>query len=283
MSYKDLIDAKFVILVGNGINLWDSNDKAISWESILKSFNKGKNCGDVPKGYLLTEYFEIVNINRANRDVMVNDFIAKVESIEPSSAHHDLVHTCMDKGINILTTNFDHSIEKTGDFKKGSYRKLGKGFTDYYPWQRYYSDDNNPSSIKIWHINGDTEYTRSIKLSVCDYAGCINYYRRFDPMTKSNKYKKDRTWINEITEKNLIIIGLALSEAEIFLRHVLIRRASYSRKIGKRLKGYFLTLKDSEAARDSRLKFFLDNVNIEMKLFSDYDEMYDVHPGDIML
>ena len=68
-----------------------------------------------------------------------------------------------------------------------------------------------------------------------------------------------------------------MSEAEIFLRHVLIRRASYSRKKGNKLKGHFLTLKDSEAARDSRLKFFLDSVGIETKYFRDYDEMYDVH------
>ncbi len=276
MNYKDLLDSNSAILVGNGIN-WPGNSSSISWESILKSLEKDKGRGNVPKGYPLTEYFEIVNINRDNQDGMVSDFIEKVKNIEPSSAHHDLVNTCMDKGINILTTNFDHSIEKTGNFNKGSYRKLAKGFTNYYPWQRYYSDENNPNSIKIWHVNGDTEYIRSIKLSVCDYAGCINYYRRFDPTSKSNQYKSDRTWINEIMEKNLIIIGLALSEAEIFLRHVLIRRASYSRKRGKGLKGYFLTTENPETVEDSRLKFFLDSVNIEMKYFTDYDEMYGVH------
>lgn len=276
MSYKDLLDSNSAILVGNGIN-WRGNNSSISWASILKSLDKGKGCGNVPKGYPLTEYFEIVNINRASHDGMVSEFIEKAKSIEPGNAHYELVHTCMDKGINILTTDFDHSIEKTGNFEKGSYRKLAKGFTDHYHWQRYYSDHNHPNSIRIWHVNGDSDYIRYVKLSVGDYSGCINYYRRFDPMRKGNKYKGDKTWINEITEKNLVIIGLALSEAEIFLRHVLIRRASYSRKKGRKLKGYFLTLKNSDAAKDIRLKFFLDSVNIEMKYFTNYDEMYDVH------
>ena len=205
MSYKDLIDPNSVILVGNGIN-WRGNNSSISWESILKSLDKGKGSGNVPKGYPLTEYFEILNINRPNRDGMVSEFIEKIKSIEPGRAHLDLVNTCMDKGINILTTNFDHSIEKTGNFHEGAYRKLDEGFTDYYPWQRYYSNGQKAGGIKIWHVNGDIKYRRSIKLSVCDYAGCINHYTKFDPSTKS-RYKRDKTWINEIMEKNLIIIG----------------------------------------------------------------------------
>ena len=277
MGYKDLIDENSVILVGNGLNLRGSNNNSISWESILKNMNKNKGNGDVPKGYPLTEFFEIVNIDKDDQVGMINEFIDSIKSIEPGRAHHDLVKTCMDKGINILTTNFDHSIEKAGNFDEGAYRKLDEGFTDYYPWQRYYSNGPKAGGIKIWHVNGDVKYRRSIKLSVCDYAGCISYYGEFDPMAKS-RYKRDRTWINEIMEKNLIIMGLTLSEAEIFLRHVLIRRASYSKKRGKGLKGYFLTTEDFETVKNSRLKFFLESVDIKIEYFKDYNEMYDVYP-----
>lgn len=146
-----------------------------------------------------------------------------------------------------------------------------KGFTNFYPWQRYYEI---AKSIKIWHINGDNKYTNSIKLSVKDYSGCINYYKRFDPLVKNTKYKKDRTWINEIMENDLLIIGLTLSEAEFFIRHILIQRHSYLKKNNKKLKGYYFSRKSENRTDTEKLEFFLKSVGIEIITYESYNEIY---------
>jgi len=275
MSYKNYINSNTVILLGNGINRLNKDENHISWESILKGLSMNNNNLDVPKGYPLTEFFEIINIDRDDTIGMKNEFINSIRRIRPNSAHYDLISTCKNNGTNILTTNFDHALQNTDSFIKGADRKLKKEFSNHYPWQRYYYIDNEPKSIKIWHVNGDYEYSNSIKLSVSDYAGCINYFEKFDPSTKKSEYYNDRTWINEIMEKDLIVVGLSLSEAEIFLRHILIKRFLFSRKNRIKSKGYFLTTKGSDVSHDAKLRYFLKSVGIEMiDKYLDYEEIY---------
>lgn len=275
MSYKNYINSNTVILLGNGINRLNKDENDISWESILKGLSMNNNNLNVPKGYPLTEFFEIINIDRDDTIGMKNEFINSIRRIRPSSAHYDLISTCKEYGINILTTNFDHALQSTDSFIKGADRKLRRDFSNYYPWQRYYYIDKEPKSTKIWHINGDFEYSNSIKLSVSDYAGCINYFGKFDPSIKKSEYNNDRTWINELMEKDLIVVGLSLSEAEIFLRHILIKRFSFSKKNGMKLKGYYLTTKRSDASHDEKLRYFLNSVGIDLvNEYSDYGEIY---------
>lgn len=99
--------------------------------------------------------------------------------------------------------------------------RLDKGFTDYYPWQRYYSNPNEPENhTKIWHIQGDSHYPRSIRLTVEDYVKQYEYFEKYDPLNRKSKYKKSITWLNQFFEKQVFIVGLALEEQEFFLRQI---------------------------------------------------------------
>lgn len=275
MSYKQYINANTTILLGNGINRLGDDGDCCSWESIIKELSTKNNIQDIPKGYPLTELFEIINIGGRDIQEPKNSFIEKIRGIEPNLVHYDFIDTCIDKRVNILTTNFDHALETTKDFIKSAERKLNKGFTNYYPWQRYYTLENTYQNIKIWHINGDVDYSNSIKLSVSDYAGCLNHYGRFDPTAKNTRYNKDKTWVNEIMEKDLVIVGLSLYEEEIFLRHILIRRFAQAKRNNQKQKGYYLTKRSSETSSNAKLRFFLRSVGVEM--IDDYVEYKDMY------
>ena len=132
MSYKNYINSNTVILLGNGINRLNKDENDISWESILKGLSMNNNNLNVPKGYPLTEFFEIINIDRDDTIGMKNEFINSIRRIRPSSAHYDLISTCKEYGINILTTNFDHALQSTDSFIKGADRKLRRDFSNYY-------------------------------------------------------------------------------------------------------------------------------------------------------
>jgi len=93
-------------------------------------------------------------------------------------------------------------------------------------------------------------------------------------MSKKTNYLEDRTWLNEIMEKNIVIIGLSLSESEIFIRHVLIQRHLYNIRNNKKLKGYYLTKNNSDEKSSQKKEFFLNCVGIDIISCSKYDDVY---------
>jgi len=279
-GYKKYLTKDSTIIVGNGINrLYRANNDK-SWEAILSNLDKDGNTA-VPEGYHLTEYIEIINSNKDDMKNLKTEFVKDISYLNPNQAHYDLVDVCMKANVNILTTNFDHTLEKTKGFMPWRDRSFANNFSSYYPWQRYYHLSDTSNSIRIWHINGDYKYIDSIKLSVSDYSGCLQRFQRNNPNNKESEYEKDRTWINELMENHIVIVGLGLTEAEFFLRYILIQRALYNKKAKKSLKGYYLTkrqdchsVEGADSRESRRLKFFLDRVGIETVEFDDYLAMY---------
>lgn len=267
-SYKDYLHKNSVLLVGNGVNLRDHAPTKVSWHGILKSMSPN---GIIPEGYPLTEYFELLkNSNESNKEIKTK-FIDSIKDLQSNHSHREIIDACVERNAVLMTSNFDHAFQKVGNFELSKIRNLNKGFTYYYPWQRFYL---HGSGLRLWHINGDMRYKDSVKLSVMDYAGCLNYFRKFDPEEKGTRYRRDKTWINELFEKDLIIMGLSLSEVEIFIRHVLIRRNAYAKKKGLKIKGYFLKIKEDRSLSNTRLEFFLNNVGIEIVEYQSFDDMY---------
>lgn len=267
-GYKDCLNENSVLLVGNGVNLREVNTSKVSWYDILQSINKEDI---IPKGYPLTEYFELLKNNDKNASELKDNFIDSIKELSYNNAHKDIIEACVEAGAVLMTTNFDHAFQSTGLFKTAQTRDLSKGFTNYYPWQRFYEHE---SGMKLWHINGDMRYKNSVKLSVMDYAGNLNYFRKFDPQERNSRYRIDETWINEIFEKDLIIMGLSLSEAEIFIRHILIRRNAWARSKNLNLQGKYLMVNESASGEEKRLEFFLKHVGIEIVRFESYDQLY---------
>lgn len=284
MGYRDYLNENSVVIVGNGINRL--SDGSVSWDKILDDLNPSKESLH-PSGYSLTEYFEIMQTVSPSANTVKQRFLEVIEELKSTDHHLNLVTRCFEAKTHILTTNFDHTLQKSTkqDSKRHSKqiqtllmskeskdRNLKYGFTRLYPWQRYYAffiDDTQ--QVKLWHINGDKKYRDSIKLSVSEYAGNINHFKHFNPNTKNSRFTRDYTWINEFMNKRLVFFGFNLSDAEYFIRHLLIVRHKY-RKHKPKLKDVYLMCQHETTGQGyANLKFFLDSVGISI------DDKYETY------
>lgn len=282
MSYQNYANSKYVFLIGNGINrIGGSHD--ISWQQILENFEVNSKLSYVD-GYPLPEFFELLSLyNRDGVDTLHRtQFVEAIDALVGNNYHKEVYQFCNRHHIDILTTNFDHAFQKTNNLVKTSTRKLDKKFTDFYPWQVFYTEQghkNSDQGIRLFHINGDQYYKRSLKLTVKDYAGNITYFnRRYNPLQKNSKYANDETWINCLFDKDVIIFGLALGDEEIFIRNVLIQRALYRKKMKMNgTSGYYLycTQDFKDDTTLAQYTLFFKAVGIEMVPYETYHAIYE--------
>ena len=185
----------------------------------------------------------------------------------------------------VLTTNFDGNLESDLSMYK-LYKTEGKrrGFTDYYPWNAYFSQNRIHDPLEgfgVWHINGMTRYRRSIKLGLSEYINQTARARDFihsdekvmDFDGKNRSYwNGSNTWLHIIFNANLCFCGLGLDVNETFLRWLLLERARYFNKFPERKKkGWYVCCDEvSEGQR-----FFLENTGIEIIKLKNYKEVYE--------
>lgn len=182
--------------------------------------------------------------------------------------------------VPVLTTNFDTLMSQSLHLFK--HKKMGTSFTDFYPWNVYFSDtelENPASGFGIWHINGMVEYPRSIKLGISDYMGNVERARNmllshdfnefFNGMNQTN-WSGYYTWLHAFFNKDLFVFGLKLNKDEVFLRWLLIQRAKYSQLYNKGLKGWFVDYNISKSTR-----FFLEHIGFEVISIKEYDTLYN--------
>ncbi len=286
-------------VIGNGIH-YQYKDCEISWKDLLKDLwiaNIGGN-QDIPDGVSLTEFYDILELNRfwGSRGVIPQDSSQVIQQRScvkqdvankfPTKDAYEL-QKCI-KGIKrlnapILTTNFDTYIS---DSVGATHHKLKPTenqykFTDFYPWNVYYSNDDidNPlNSFAVWHINGTREYPRSIRLGLSDYMGCVERARRMIQGNSLEEYFAGKnqsywvgynTWLHIIFNKSLFIFGLGLEENEVFLRWLLIQRTKYFKLYDKAHKGWYVNNKIEAGKR-----FFLEQLGFEVIDISDYKTLY---------
>lgn len=286
-------------IIGNGIH-YQYKDCSITWEELLKDLWKS-NVGDehnIPDGISLTEFYDILELNRfwGSRKVIpqnCSQLIEQKDGIKKNVAKKFLtkeeynLQCCIEKikrlNAPILTTNFDtyisNSVNATHHILKpmeGQYK-----FTDFYPWNVYYSDSeiNNPlDGFAVWHINGTIDYSRSIRLGLSDYMGCVERARRMiqgnsleEYFTGKNQsyWKGYNTWLHIIFNKSLFIFGLGLEENEVFLRWLLIQRTKYCKLYHKSYEGWYVNMNIREGKR-----FFLEQLGFQVIDLSDYNTLY---------
>ena len=199
--------------------------------------------------------------NSAKQQILKNSIKKNVASKFPDKQEYnvsDLITKIKEFESPILTTNFDVYIGKSIRAKRRilSPNEDQYKFTDFYPWNVYYGTDEieNPlDGFGVWHINGLTDYPRSIRLGLSDYMGWIGC----------------NTWLHVIFNKDLFIFGLALEENEVFLRWLLIQRAKYSQMYDKRLKGWYIDNNISPGK-----KFFLEQLGFEVIEIRDFNNLY---------
>lgn len=288
-------------IIGNGIH-YQYKDCDISWEQLLKDLwndyvGKKRN---IPEGTSFTEFYDILELNRfwgnngvipRNSAQLIQQRNSVKQSVIDKFPHKDSdklrLRVCIERirSLNapILTTNFDtyisdsvgatpHKLKPTGNQYK---------FTDFYPWNMYYSDkeiDNPLDDFAVWHINGTCKYPRSIRLGLSDYMGSVERARK---MTQGNKleeyfygknqsyWKGYNTWLHIIFNKSLFIFGLGLEENEVFLRWLLIQRTKYCKMYHKSHNGWYIGKDINEGKR-----FFLEQLGFKVIEISDYKTLY---------
>ena len=232
--------------------------------------------------------FQVLDVlsNGTKKQILTNAIKKTVVKKFPSKEEYGL-RKCIEgiKRLNtpILTTNFDTYISDSVNATLHKLKPIDNQyiFTDFYPWNMYYSDreiDNPLSGFAVWHINGTREYPRSIRLGLSDYMGSVERARKMiqgnsleEYFTGKNQtyWKGYNTWLHIIFNKSLFIFGLGLEENEVFLRWLLIQRAKYFRMYNKTFGGWYV---DKEIKVGKR--FFLEQLGFKVIDISDYETLY---------
>ena len=278
-------NGKPCFIIGNGINIFNTNDKNEnnSWGDILLKIYKSlvdPKVKDIPNGISMTEYHDLIDLHKSGsvKESIQKKFVDNLK-LRVKSHHEIIVNKIRKLDCPILTTNFDLTLENCINAEMFRYKIPGKRvMTDYYPWDSYYSNhkkENPFSSFSIWHMHGQTDYERSIKLGLNQYLLMVDYAKQFFPSKNNSKNENYETWLKIFFERDLIIFGLGLEEQEVFIRWLLLKRAKYFKynKSEKKL-GYYIN-HDEISDRKSGKNFFLNSVGIKyVNFIGDYDKFY---------
>ncbi len=271
--------------IGNGINRYRDTKKERSWDKLLINLYKktsGLLLKKIPKpGVSYTEFFDILLLLRkktVSKTTIRKEFINYLEEWELNNHHKFIVDKIKNYNCPILTTNFDELLPKSVDAKVFyTVENRQKGFSDFYPWQCYYSNKklrSNFDGFAIWFINGMIKYPRSIKLGLGDYLR--NFSRANDLLPYKRKKKEvfvgKNSWLNHFFNKSLFIFGLGLEEQEIFIRWLLLQRGAYfNLNPRKRKQGWYIYNDNIDKGKE----FFLKSVGIEPIKFINKKYLYE--------
>lgn len=291
-----LNENQLTLIIGNGINRFNNTSDNNSWEGILKSLARNylpEFSSELPKGISTTEFFDLLSLKATSLSYKEGDlqkeFCKNLANLIPLEHHKRIVQWAQRRNSPILTTNFDLTLSRSINARIN--RKKVGGFTDFYPWESYYSDAKiskekttfSPAkNFGIWHINGMEEYSRSIRLGLTHYMGSVQRARDWMHRGDNSLFKDERkihewqgkeTWLDAFFCNDLVIIGLSLDEVEVFLRWILIERARLFKKFPNlRKKAWYVNDKDISKTGKG---FFLENIGVKVVNAGSYDSIYE--------
>ena len=296
MKMKSLLQsnkADIALVIGNGINLYKSENKANSWDGLLAKLAEKYHIDQVKTepgktelaGIALTEFYDILDLklNSSTKDhSLQQEFCDLLSSLQCYNHHQHIVKWAQKADRPILTTNFDQVLSDAG--KCRLHRTIKTGFTDFYPWETYYGTkqiDNPAKGFGIWHVNGMQHYHRSIRLGLSHYMGSVERARGWlhkgnERRLFSGKNISDwagaASWLHIIFNSELLIFGLKLEVNEVFLRWILIERARYFKMFPDRHKAAWYVYA-GEKNSDGK-QFFLKSVGVRPWHVDSYDDIY---------
>jgi hypothetical protein len=296
MQFKNIItknQTDIAFIVGNGINRYPDNPKAISWEDLLmKLWNKFSPdvFKQVPKGITITEFYDLLDIANSSRSTNfeIQKEASKLLVDWTFQEHHKkFIQKASEINAPVLTTNFDLTLSNS--LALHQYSTDTKGFTDFYPWTTYYGNKQLQyphDGFGIWFINGFVKYHRSIRLGLSHYMGSVekarNYLykgggRQLFSGYAPDKWNGSKTWLHIIFNKPLCVFGLGLEENEVFIRWLLIERAKYFKKFPKRKKGGWYVAPRIEKPDDRVVGKinFLKGLGFEVIETDNYSDIYE--------
>ncbi len=304
------------LLIGNGINRYHSLGDQNSWDGLLTQLAQRHLhdfTGQLPQGISLTEFYDILDlrlnaqrrtakpkrsaaqatsktkVSSANRKVEGNlqqQFCDLMSAWQPLPQHRYIMEWAKRREAPVLTTNFENCLGQAIGakfFVASGNTGEQQGFTDFYPWEAYFSDrllDHPCGGFGIWHINGMQRYHRSIRLGLSHYMGSVERARsrlhkgprRLSAGTDPQQWAGASTWLDIIFHKPLLIFGLGLAENEVFLRWLLIERARYFTDFPKRFQPAWYVHPRGE--KDLGKLYFLQAVGVQAYEVADYDALY---------
>lgn len=291
--FLDLFDnPNLAFLIGNGINRYPDDPPNRSWNNLLKKIYNDladDYVTEIPKGIHLTEFYELILLKQKsvkNKKDKVKDirksFLKYLDDWIVNDNHYLKIMNIIQKiNVPVMTTNFDDLLEKaTNAHISWTMKDRSKGFTSYYPWESYYSNNSkiNPfNNFSIWHIHGQKHYINSLKLGIRNYLKMVNRAEKWLPSSKPENTTKKyfKTWLRLFFEKDLFIFGLGLSEQEIFLRWLLLERERYFRRNPKKRKcGWYVFIEDIDDKNNGKI-FYLNNLGFEYKSFPTKKSFYE--------
>jgi len=297
MDFQQIINKNennVALIIGNGINQYEHSNGNQSWKKLLLNlWNKFRTNpkSRVPEGLSLCEFYDILELSlygKPNKIDLQEEFCKETRNWYPTQTHHKIVNWAIIHQIPILTTNFDNTLSKAGNCSMFRFNK--DRFTDYYPWESYFSVNEllDPlSGFGIWHINGMQQYYRSLRLGLTHYMGSVERVRNW--LHKGNEsslfFGKDNinwrgafSWTQIIFNKPLIIFGLGLDYNEVFLRWLLIERQKYFQKFPDRAKPAWYIYPKSEQNDKGKL-FFLKWTGVKPIMTDGFDDIYKLNWG----
>lgn len=287
-SVKTLLDANqssIALVIGNGINRYAQADSTNSWDGLIVELANeyGLDISQVPDGLSLTEFYDILALRSpelvADIDLQ-RHFCQLMNGWQHYEHHQRIVQWAIRAETPILTTNFDAVL--AGASQGELFSVDSQGFTDFYPWQQYYGNQQitkPENEFGIWHINGMQHYARSIRLGLSHYMGSVDRARSWISNEQGlfvarnqHNWLGHKSWLHIVFNCPLLIFGLGLNENEVFLRWLLIQRARYFKHFPKRKQPAWFV----EAGQNLGLgkQFFLKGVGVEPVLVPSFDDIY---------
>ncbi len=276
-------------LLGNGINRYYNQNNTSWYKFLLQTWNEisdGKR-NTIPEGISITEFYDTLELHHENpsQSTKIEKFIkARMQTWQPSEGSNLMLDSIKDLNAPVLTTNFDDLIPKYLNLE--FHRIKGARFTHYYPWSSYYTDkplDKPTAGFGVWYMHGMVRYHTSIKLGLSHYMGNVHRARNLIHNSNKSIYRKkkttdswagDKTWLDLLFHKDLIIIGLGMDEVEVFVRWLLIERARYYKRFpNRKRKGYYIDIENPIPGTTGK-EMFLEAVGIESIKLSTYDDIY---------
>lgn len=256
------------LFLGNGINCVEKN---VEWKTLIDNlilYADVKKEIDISGKPFPLLYEEIVLTSAAQGARTENDikrFIAhEMMDMAPNAVHQKIVEKSFPE---IITTNYDHTLEKTVGLEKI------KWDCNEQPERKYnIFRFNQTESGRIWHIHGDADAFQSITLGYEQYSGQLQRMRGYIATGTGDTYKKTyppliralhksqplpgQSWLNLFFTHQVHVLGLSLDFVEIDLWWLLSyrSRAFHLEKIAPRITPvYYYYPKALEKALTTRL------------------------------
>lgn len=289
MNLNDILKSQsqnIALIVGNGINRYNSNGNLNSWDAMLLDLwikHTDDDPKDIPLGISLTEFYDALDLSSTSKTKnLQKEFCDFLVGWNAKPHHQAMMNWAKRHSSPVLTTNFDETLSDYCALQL--HHTDAMRFTDFYPWASYFSDreiQDPTQEFGVWHINGIKRYSRSIRLGLSHYMGSVERARtlihkggegRLFAESNHGKWNGRDTWLHIIFNNDLLFIGLGLDMSEIFLRWLLIERAKYFKTFPARAKKAYYVHAGSNLSQGQTI--FLKSVGCEVIKEESYDVLY---------